>query len=71
MDRGAKKEQGFDDDDDDESSRIECQLSHLPETENEGGTIREIIIIIIEGIAGRRGRGRAGDDELYGERGDE
>lgn len=56
MDRGAKKEQGFDDDDDDdESSRIECQLSHLPETENEGGTIREIIIII-EGIAGRRGR---------------
>lgn len=58
MDRGAKKEQGFDDDDDDESSRIECQLSHLPETENEGGTIREIIIII-ESIAGRRGRGKS------------
>lgn len=30
MDRGAKKE------DDDESSRMECQLSHLPGTENEG-----------------------------------
>lgn len=65
MDRGAKKE------DDDESSRMECQSVPLTWNRERGGTIREIIIIIIEGIAGREegeeqeamnyiGRGRGG-----------
>lgn len=49
---------------------MDCQLSHLPETENEEGTIREIriIIIIIEREEGERAEG----DELYRRRrGDE
>ena len=63
--RGAKKEDEVDD-----HGGMDCQLSHLPETENEGGTIREIriIIIIIEREEGERAEG----DELYRRRrGDE
>lgn len=50
---------------------MDCQLSHLPETENEGGTIREIRIIII--IIEREEEGeRAEGDELHRRRrGDE
>lgn len=65
--RGAKKEDEVDD-----HGGMDCQLSHLPETENEGGTIREIRIIIIIIIKRKEEGERAEGNELYRRRrGDE